>query len=109
MRFLERARAAGITVPIIPGILPVTNFKRVAEFSKRCGANIPLWMADLFEGLDDEPEARKLVAASLAAEQCRALNANGVNQFHFYTMNQADLCFAICHMLGVRPQLVTKA
>lgn len=109
LRFLERARTAGITVPIIPGILPVTNFKRVAEFSKRCGANIPLWMADLFEGLDDEPEARKLVAASLAAEQCRALNANGVNQFHFYTMNQADLCFAICHMLGVRPQSVMKA
>jgi methylenetetrahydrofolate reductase (NADPH) len=68
-----------------------------------------LWMKDLFEGLDDEPEARKLVAASLAAEQCRALNANGVNQFHFYTMNQADLCFAICHMLGVRPQSVMKA
>ena len=109
LRFLERARAAGITVPIIPGILPVTNFKRVAEFSKRCGADIPTWMADLFEGLDNEPEARKLVAASLAAEQCRALSANGVNQFHFYTMNRADLCFAICHMLGVRPHPVTKA
>jgi methylenetetrahydrofolate reductase (NADPH) len=65
-------------------------------------------MGDLFAGLDDEPEARKLVAASLAAEQCRALNANGVNQFHFYTMNQADLCFAICHMLGVRPQSEVK-
>jgi len=109
LRFLERARAAGITVPIVPGILPVTNFKRVAEFSKRCGAEIPGWMADLFEGLDDEPEARKLVAASLAAEQCRALSANGVNQFHFYTMNRADLCFAICHMLGVRPEPLTKA
>jgi len=109
LRFLERARAAGITVPIIPGILPVTNFKRVAEFSKRCGADIPAWMADLFEGLDNEPEARKLIAASLAAEQCRALSANGVNQFHFYTMNRADLCFAICHILGVRPQPVTKA
>jgi methylenetetrahydrofolate reductase (NADPH) len=104
LRFLERARTAGITVPIIPGILPVTNFKRVFDFSKRCGADIPLWMADLFTGLDDEPEARKLVAASLAAEQCRVLNANGVNQFHFYTMNRADLCFAICHMLGVRPK-----
>ncbi len=109
LRFLERARAAGITVPIIPGILPVTNFKRVAEFSKRCGAEIPTWMAELFDGLDEEPEARKLVAASLAAEQCRALSANGVNQFHFYTMNRADLCFAICHMLGVRPEPITKA
>ncbi len=109
LRFLERARGAGITVPIVPGILPVTNFKRVAEFSKRCGANIPAWMAELFEGLDEEPEARKLVAASLAAEQCRALSANGVNQFHFYTMNRADLCFAICHMLGVRPEPQTKA
>lgn len=109
LRFLEKARSAGITVPIVPGILPVTNFKRVAEFSKRCGAEIPNWMADLFEGLDDDPEARKLVAASLAAEQCRALSANGVNQFHFYTMNRADLCFAICHMLGVRPEPVTKA
>ncbi|MCK5575907.1 MAG: methylenetetrahydrofolate reductase [NAD(P)H], partial [Sphingomonadales bacterium] len=109
LSFLERARAAGITVPIIPGILPVTNFKRVAEFSKRCGAEIPSWMADLFNGLDDEPETRKLVAASLAAEQCRALNANGINQFHFYTMNRADLCFAICHMLGVRPRQGTKA
>ena len=108
LRFLERAQTAGITVPIIPGILPVTNFKRVAEFSERCGADIPSWMADLFAGLDDEPEARKLVAASLAAEQCRTLNANGVNQFHFYTMNQADLCFAICHMLGVRPQTEVK-
>ena len=109
LRFLERARTAGITVPIIPGILPVTNFRRVTEFSKRCGADIPQWMSDLFAGLDNEPEVRKLVAASLAAEQCRALNANGVNQFHFYTMNQADLCFAICHMLGVRPQSRTKA
>lgn len=109
LKFLERARAAGITVPIIPGILPVTNFKRVAEFSKKCGADIPTWMVDLFDGLDDEPETRKLVATSLAAEQCRALNANGVNQFHFYTMNRADLCFAICHMLGVRPDTNKKA
>jgi len=109
LRFLDRARTAGITVPIIPGILPVTNFKRVAEFSKLCGTNIPLWMKGLFAGLDDEPETRKLIAASLAAEQCRVLNANGINQFHFYTMNQADLCFAICHMLGVQPQPLMKA
>jgi len=103
-RFLDRARAAGITAPIIPGILPVTNFARVAEFSARCGAAVPTWMADLFEGLDDDPETRKLVAAGVAAQQCRALHAAGVTDFHFYTMNRADLVYAICHILGVRPQ-----
>jgi len=103
LRFVERARAIGITVPIIPGILPVTNFARVKEFSANCGAAVPKWMADLFEGLDDDPETRKLVAATVAAEQCRVLLANGVRQFHFYTLNRADLAFAICHILGVRP------
>lgn len=102
-RFLERARAAGITVPIIPGILPVTNFAQVVRFAGMCGAAVPPWMADLFAGLDDEPDTRKLVAASVAAEQCRALHAGGVKQFHFYTLNRADLTYAICHVLGVRP------
>ena len=102
LRFLDRTRAAGITVPIIPGILPVTNFARVAEFSGKCGAAVPAWMGDLFDGLDDDPETRKLVAASVAAEQCRELHAQGVTDFHFYTMNRADLVFAICHILGVR-------
>jgi methylenetetrahydrofolate reductase (NADPH) len=102
-RFLERARAAGITVPIIPGILPVTNFAQVERFAGMCGAAVPAWMADLFSGLDDEPETRKLVAASVAAEQCRALHAGGVKQFHFYTLNRAELTYAICHVLGVRP------
>jgi len=102
LRFLDRALDAGITVPIIPGILPVTNFARVAEFSQKCGANVPAWMADIFAGLDDDPETRKLVAASVAAEQCRGLHAAGVTDFHFYTMNRADLVYAICHMLGVR-------
>lgn len=101
-RFLDRVHAAGINVPIVPGILPVTNFARVQEFSSMCGASIPPWMADLFEGLDDDPETRKLVAATVAAEQCRALYANGVNAFHFYTLNRADLTYAICHILGVR-------
>jgi methylenetetrahydrofolate reductase (NADPH) len=104
LRFLERARAAGITVPIIPGILPVTNFASVAGFSAKSGASMPKWMAELFQGLDDDPETRKLVAASVAAEQCRALHAQGVTDFHFYTMNRADLVFAICHILGVRAQ-----
>ncbi len=101
-RFMDRALAAGITVPIVPGILPVTNFTRVAEFSQKCGTNMPPWMADLFDGLDDDPETRKLVAASVAAEQCRGLHAAGVTDFHFYTMNRADLVYAICHILGVR-------
>ena len=102
LRFLDRARAAGVTVPIVPGILPVTNFARVVQFAAICGTRVPGWMADLFEGLDDRPETRRLVAATVAAEQCRALYANGVNDFHFYTLNRAELTYAICHILGVR-------
>jgi len=102
LRFRDRAHKAGITAPIIPGILPVTDFTRVANFSRRCGTSVPGWMADMFEGLDDDPGTRNLVAASIAAEQCRTLHANGVNQFHFYTLNRAELCRALCHMLGVR-------
>lgn len=105
LNFVDRARQAGITVPIVPGILPVTNFKRIQEFSGQTGTSIPAWMADLFAGLDDDPETRKLVAASLAAEQCRVLYANGIKDFHFYTLNRADLTFAICHILGVRPNV----
>ena len=102
LRFFDRARAAGVTVPIVPGILPVTNFARVVQFAAICGTRIPGWMGDLFEGLDDRPETRRLVAATVAAEQCRALYANGVNDFHFYTLNRAELTYAICHVLGVR-------
>lgn len=102
-RFRDRAAAAGITVPIVPGILPVTNFSQVTKFSAACGAGVPVWMADLFTGLDDDPETRRLVAATVAAEQCRALVAGGVDDLHFYTLNRADLTFAICHILGVRP------
>ena len=104
LRFLERVRAAGITAPIVPGILPVTNFTSVANFSTKSGVSLPKWLADLFEGLDDDPETRKLVAASVAAEQCSSLYDQGVTEFHFYTMNRADLVFAICHILGVRAQ-----
>jgi methylenetetrahydrofolate reductase (NADPH) len=102
LRFVERARAAGIDVPIVPGILPVTNFAQVKKFAALCGASVPAWMAAQFEGLDDDPETRRLVAASIAAEQCRLLQANGVKEFHFYTLNRADLTVAICHMIGVR-------
>jgi methylenetetrahydrofolate reductase (NADPH) len=103
-RFLERARRAGIAVPIVPGILPVTNFAQVSKFSTACGASVPRWMAELFAGLDEDPETRRLVAATVAAEQCRALVAAGVTEFHFYTLNRADLTYAICHVLGVRPR-----
>jgi methylenetetrahydrofolate reductase (NADPH) len=102
LRFRDRARAAGIEVPIVPGILPVTNFAQLKRMAAACGASIPAWMGAHFDGLDDDPDTRRLVAASLTAEQCRRLQANGVPEFHFYTLNRADLLVAICHLLGVR-------
>ncbi len=102
LRFRDRAATAGIAVPIVPGILPVTNFAQVKKFSAACGASIPAWMQRHFDGLDDDPDTRRLVAASIAAEQCRRLHAEGVHEFHFYTLNRADLIVAICHLLGVR-------
>ncbi len=102
LRFLERARANGIWVPIVPGILPVTNFRTVRRFAASCGAAVPAWLAHLFEGLDDDAESRKLIAATVAAEQCRQLRRAGVGEFHFYTLNRADLVFAICRVLGAR-------
>ena len=107
LRFVDRARAAGIWAPIVPGILPVTNFATVVRFSQMCGASVPAWLAHMFDGLDDDPETRKLVAATMAAEQCRSLQTAGVNEFHFYTLNRADLTRAICHILGMRPQADT--
>jgi methylenetetrahydrofolate reductase (NADPH) len=101
-RFRDRAAKAGIAVPIVPGILPVTNFGRVKKFAATCGASMPGWMGHMFEGLDTEPETRRLVAATVAGWQCRALVAGGAPDLHFYTLNQADLAFAICHLLGVR-------
>jgi methylenetetrahydrofolate reductase (NADPH) len=110
LSFRDRAAAAGIAVPIVPGILPVTNFAQLKRMSATCGASIPPWMAAHFGGLDDDPDTRRLVATSLAAEQCRRLQANGVNEFHFYTLNRADLIVAICHLLGVRaPKPVAAA
>lgn len=101
--FVDRVRKAGIDVEIVPGILPVTNFAQVVKFSAMCGTTVPGWMARLFDGLDNDPDTRRLVAATVAAEQCRHLQAEGVDSFHFYTLNRADLSFAICHILGVRP------
>lgn len=103
LRFLDRCLAKGITVPIVPGILPVSNFQQVAKFSAMCGASVPGWMGQLFEGLEEDAETRRMVAAVVAAEQVRLLQANGVDEFHFYTLNRPDLTYAIAHILGVRP------
>jgi methylenetetrahydrofolate reductase (NADPH) len=103
LRFLERAQRAGITAPIIPGILPVTNFSQVVRFSKMCGTAIPDWLTDMFDGLDDDQDTRKLMAAMVATEQCRALQAEGVTDFHFYTLNRADLTLGICRRMGLKP------
>jgi methylenetetrahydrofolate reductase (NADPH) len=104
-RYVDRVRARGIEVPIVPGILPVQNFGQVQNFAQRCGTSLPAWLARRFEGLDDDPATRKLIAATVAAEQVLDLARRGVRDFHFYTMNRADLVYAICHLLGLRPQL----
>jgi len=102
-RYLDRVRSAGITIPIVPGILPVQNFKQTKNFAERTGASVPAWLADRFDGLDDDPATRKLIAAAVAAEQVIDLVDHGVTDFHFYTMNRADLVYAVCHLLGMRP------
>jgi methylenetetrahydrofolate reductase (NADPH) len=103
-RYLDRVRARGIDVPIVPGILPVQNNKQAANFAARAGATIPEWLAARFDGLDEDVDTRRLVAAAVAAEQVIDLVDSGVNEFHFYTMNRADLVYAICHLLGLRAQ-----
>jgi methylenetetrahydrofolate reductase (NADPH) len=108
-RFLDVASAAGIAIPIVPGIVPVQNFKQTAGFAKRAGASVPAWLADRFEGLDDDPVTRRLVAAAVCAEQVVDLIDRGVTDLHFYTMNRADLVFAICHLIGLRPQAARPA
>ncbi|WP_010543866.1 methylenetetrahydrofolate reductase [Sphingomonas elodea] len=104
LRFRDRAAAAGIDAEIVPGIMPVMNYASVVKMSAMCGTDVPAWMEKLFEGLDEHPGARQLVAATLAAELCRKLYAGGVRQFHFYTLNRAELSYAICHLLGLRPR-----
>jgi methylenetetrahydrofolate reductase (NADPH) len=102
-KFLEQVRGRGIKVPIVPGILPVQNFKQARKFAESCGASMPSWIARRFAGLDDDPATRKLIAAAVAAEQVLDLVDKGVREFHFYTLNRADLVYAICHLLGLRP------
>jgi methylenetetrahydrofolate reductase (NADPH) len=108
-RFRDAATAAGITAEIVPGILPVSNVAQTRKFAGMCGAAIPDWMDRLFEGLDDHPGSRQLVAATIAAEMCRRLYAGDVRHFHFYTLNRAELSYAICHLLGLRPKAAAGA
>lgn len=104
-RYLDRVRAAGIDIPIVPGIMPVNSFKSLKKMASMCGATIPPRLATLFESLDDDPQTRKLVAATIAAEQCLALAEQGVKHFHFYTLNRDEMAYALCHMMGLRPRV----
>ena len=108
-RYLDKVRARGIDIPIVPGILPVQNFKAATNFAARAGASVPAWLAERFHGLDNDPATRKLIAAAVAAEQVLDLVDRGVTNFHFYTMNRADLVYAICHLLGLRPAVEEAA
>lgn len=103
LRFRDRCAAAGISAPIIPGILPITRFPQMLNFAERCGASVPGWLRRQFDGLDDDAETRQLIAASVAIEQVRELQREGVSEFHFYTLNRSELTYAICHALGLRP------
>jgi methylenetetrahydrofolate reductase (NADPH) len=103
-RYLDQVRCRGIDIPIVPGILPVQNYKQAANFAARAGASVPGWLAARFEGLDEDVETRRLIAAAVAAEQVLDLIDRGVTEFHFYTMNRADLVYAICHLMGLRAQ-----
>ncbi|MEZ5764466.1 MAG: methylenetetrahydrofolate reductase [NAD(P)H] [Xanthobacteraceae bacterium] len=108
-RYVERVRSRGITIPIVPGIMPMHNFKQARNFVTRAGTTVPDWLAEKFDGLDDDAETRKLVAAAVAAGQVQKLNKHGVDDFHFYTMNRADLVFAVSHLLGFRANGAKKA
>jgi methylenetetrahydrofolate reductase (NADPH) len=108
-RYLDRVRARGIAIPIVPGIMPMHNFKQARGFVTRAGTSVPDWLSEKFDGLDDDPDTRKLVAATVAAGQVQKLAKRGVDTFHFYTMNRADLVFAISHLLGIRPPGAQKA
>jgi methylenetetrahydrofolate reductase (NADPH) len=104
LRFRDRCAAAGIDAPIVPGILPISRFSQVLRFAASCGASIPAWLHERFSGLDDDAETRRLIAAAVAIEQVQALVRHGVHEFHFYTLNRAELTYAICHALGLRPR-----
>lgn len=103
-RYLDKVRSHGIEIPILPGIVPVQNFRQTAGFARKTGASVPQWLADRFEGLEDDPATRRLVAAAVCAEQVLDLVDRGVSDLHFYTMNKADLVYAICHLVGLKPE-----
>ena len=107
--FVERARAAGITIPLVPGIMLQPNFKGLKNFAKMCGASLPDWLHQLYEGLDDDATTRDLITANVAAELCHKLADGGVNQFHFYTLNRANLALSTCHLLGLKPAQAVEA
>jgi methylenetetrahydrofolate reductase (NADPH) len=103
LRFRDLTAAAGVETAIVPGILPITRFPQLTRFAEQCGASVPNWLQHRFDGLDDDAETRQMIAASVAIEQVHRLQAEGINEFHFYTLNRSELTFAICHALGVRP------
>jgi methylenetetrahydrofolate reductase (NADPH) len=104
LRFRDLAATAGIESPIVPGILPITRFPQLQRFAEQCGASLPQWLHERFAGLDDDAETCQMIAANIAIEQARKLQAEGINEFHFYTLNRSELTVAICHALGVRPK-----
>ncbi len=104
LRYRDRCAAAGIHVPLVPGILPITRFPQLLKFAARCGASVPEWLHERFAGLDDDPETRRMIAAHVAIDQVQRLRDHGVDEFHFYTLNRAELTYAICHAMGLRPQ-----
>jgi methylenetetrahydrofolate reductase (NADPH) len=106
LRYRDRCAAAGIRARLVPGILPITRFPQLLRFAERCGATVPLWLRQRFDGLDDDPETRRMIAANVAIEQVQRLREHGVQEFHFYTLNRAELTYAICHALGLRPRLL---
>jgi methylenetetrahydrofolate reductase (NADPH) len=109
LRYRDRCDAAGIRACIVPGILPITRFAQMLRFAERCGASIPHWLQQRFDGLDDDPDTRRMIAAHVAIEQVQRLRQHGVEEFHFYTLNRAELTYAICHALGLRPRAMAQA
>ncbi len=109
LRYRDRCAATGIRASIVPGILPITRFPQMLRFADRCGASVPEWLRRRFDGLDDDPETRRMIAAHVAIDQVQRLRQHGVNEFHFYTLNRAELTYAICHALGLRPRVCEEA